>query len=150
MSEIAAAVGVAQMRRFDEIIANRQRIARLYISRLLGREDLILQTVDAQSDMSWFVFVVRLTTGWGREQRDRIIASLRRHDVGSAAYFPCIHLQPFYQEQLGFHEGAFPIAESVSQRTIALPFHTQLTEREIGFVVQTLELMLDREGLGRE
>ncbi len=149
LSELNAAVGVAQMRRLDDLIAARQRVARSYMNRLMGREELILPTVDLETAMSWFVFVVRLATGWGREERDRIIQSLHRHDVGAANYFPCIHLQPYFRELFGYSEGSFPIAESVSSRTIALPFYTQMTEREIGFVVQTLELMIEREGMGR-
>jgi perosamine synthetase len=149
LDELSAALGVAQMERLDEIIASRQRVARAYVTRLIDRSELILPTLDAESDMSWFVFVVRLTTGWGRHERDRIIASLRRHDVGAADYFPCIHLQPFYRELFGFREGSYPIAESVSHRTIALPFYSRMTDREVGFVVQTLELMLDRESLAR-
>lgn len=149
LSELNAAVGVAQMRRLDDLIAARQRVARGYMSRLMGREEIILPTVDPQTSMSWFVFVVRLAMGWGREERDRIIAALRRHDIGAADYFPCIHLQPFYRELFGYSEGAFPIAESVSSRTIALPFFSRMSDREVGFVVQTLELMIEREGLGR-
>lgn len=149
LDEVRAAIGVAQMQRFDHLIAERQRVARAYLTRLMHRSELTLPTVDEGTDMSWFVFVVRLATGWGREERDRIIASLRRHDVGAADYFPCIHLQPFYRSLFGYTEGAFPIAESVSQRTIALPFFTQMTDREIEFVAQTLELMLERESLSR-
>lgn len=150
LDEVRAAIGVAQMERLDTLIESRQRVARTYLTRLMHRAELTLPTLTEATNMSWFVFVVRLATGWGREERDRIIASLRRHDVGAADYFPCIHLQPHYRDLFGFREGAFPIAESVSQRTIALPFFTQMTDREIGFVVQTLELMLEREGLSRE
>ncbi|MBK7404438.1 MAG: DegT/DnrJ/EryC1/StrS family aminotransferase [Phycisphaerales bacterium] len=149
LDELSAALGVAQMQRLDELVAARQRVARTYLTHLLHRQELVLPTVDSQSEVSWFVFVVRLTTGWGRDERDRIIASLRRHDVGAADYFPCIHLQPFYREMFGYRDGAFPIAESVSQRTIALPFFTRMSDREISFVVQTLELMLEREKLSR-
>lgn len=149
LDELSAALGAAQMSRLDSIVEARQRVASAYMSRLMHRPEIILPTIDPASVMSWFVFVVRLATDWCREERDRIIASLRRHDVGAADYFPCIHLQPFYREMFGFREGMFPIAESVSQRTIALPFFNRLTEREIGFVVQTLELMLSREQLRR-
>jgi perosamine synthetase len=74
---------------------------------------------------------------------------MRNHDVGAADYFPCIHLQPFYRERFGYEPGMFPIAESVSQRTIALPFHNRLTHREVDLVAQTLELMISRENLSR-
>ena len=82
-------------------------------------------------------------------ERDRIIQGLRNHDVGAAPYFPCIHLQQFYREKFGFKTGQFPIAESVSQRTIAIPFYGSLTRREVDLVAQTLEVMIAREHLSR-
>lgn len=99
--------------------------------------------------MSWFVFVVRLSTGYTREERDRVIQGLRMHDIGSSDYFPCIHQQPIYQEAFGYREGAYPIAESVSGRTLALPFYGWMTSREVDLVVQTLEVMISRENLSR-
>jgi perosamine synthetase len=150
MSEINAAIGVAQMQRLDEIIEARNDAADLYIERLLDIPDLILPTVDdACTTMSWFVFVVRMAAGYTRAERDRVIAGLRMHEIGAGDYFPCIHLQPIYQQALGFPEGSFPIAESVSQRTLALPFFAGITKREVDIVAQTLELMISRENLSR-
>jgi len=149
LSEVNAAIGVAQMRRFDEILAKRQRVAQHYISRLGGNPALVVPTVGPNVVMSWFVFVVRLSTSYSGEERDAIIKGLRNHDIGASDYFPCIHLQPFYREQFHFEPGMFPIAESVSQRTLALPFHNNLTEREIEIVCQTLDVMVQRQDLRR-
>jgi len=150
MSEINAAIGVAQMQRLDEIIRARDAAADLYIERLLDIPELILPTVDDDcTTMSWFVFVVRLAAGYTRDERDRVIAGLRIHDIGAGDYFPCIHLQPIYQRALGLPEGSFPIAESVSQRTLALPFFAGITKQEVDMVAQTLELMISRENLSR-
>lgn len=148
MAEVQAAIGVGQMRRFSQIVARRQQVARAYIDRLLGHRDIVVPTVDPDTVQSWFIFVVRLTTQYSREERDRIIQGLRNHEIGCAPYFPCIHLQPPYAK-FGHGPGSFPIAESVSQRTIALPFHSKLSAREIDLVAQTLELMLSREALTR-
>lgn len=149
LDEMSAALGVGQMQRLDAIIQRRQEVAQAYIERLLDFEHLILPTVDQQTSPSWFVFVVRLDTSWSREERDRVIEQMRGHDVGAADYFPCIHLQPFYRSMFGYKEGDFPIAESVSERTIALPFSSKITERDIEVVAQTLGVMLEREGLRR-
>ena len=149
MSEVNAAIGVAQMKRLPEIIERRQRVARAYMDRLMTHSDLVLPTLSPESVMSWFVFVVRLAAGYSKDERDRVIAGMRRHDVGATDYFPCIHLQPFYREQFGFKPGDFPIAESVSQRTLAVPFYNSLTDREIDMVCQTLDLMIKRENLKR-
>ena len=149
LSEIHCALGLAQMRRLDHLLEQRQRVARLYIEKLLDHPEFILPTVDERTFMSWFVFVVRLAEHYTSEERDRVVDGLRRHDIGSAPYFPCIHTQPFYKERFGFREGMFPIAERVSQRTLALPFFNRLNERDIDFVVQTLALMASRENLKR-
>lgn len=149
MPEINAALGVAQMRRMDEIVLKRQQVADAYMKRLMANPNLVLPTICPDTVMSWFVFVVRLATGYTAAERDSIIAGMRNHDVGAADYFPCIHLQPFYREEFGFEPGMFPIAESVSQRTIALPFYNSLSQREVEIVCSTLEVMIGRENLRR-
>lgn len=149
MSELAAAVGVGQMERFDTILRRRREVAQRYMQRLMGVSDLILPTIEPNVEPSWFVFVVRLSTGYTDVERDRIVASLRRHDVGSAPYFPCIHLQPIYRHMYGYRPGMFPIAEAVSQRTLALPFYGSLSERDVHVVAHTLEVMIAREHLSR-
>lgn len=144
LSEVNAAIGVAQMRRLDEIIEARQRVASAYTRRLLGHPHLILPTVEDDVFMSWFVYVVRLSDQFTADDRDQILEGLRRHDIGAASYFPPIPLLPPYRRMFGYKPGDFPIAESVSQRTIALPFHNRLTDKEIDLVCQTLELMINR------
>lgn len=149
LSEVNAALGVAQMRRFDEILAKRRRVAERYIERLMSNPNIMLPTLTPETVMSWFVFVVRLETSYTQEERDRIIKGMRNHDIGAADYFPCIHLQPFYRERFGYKPGMFPIAEAVSTRTLALPFYNDLSDRELDLVVQTLEVMIGRENLTR-
>ncbi|MEM6750401.1 MAG: DegT/DnrJ/EryC1/StrS family aminotransferase, partial [Planctomycetota bacterium] len=151
LSEIQAAMGVAQMNRLDELLEKRRRVAQAYFRCLMGQPELILPYVQPghEDDMSWFVFVVRLGADFDAEARDRIIAGLRRHEVGSSHYFPCIHLQPFYRKRFGYKPGDFPLAEATAGRTIALPFHGLLTDREIDLVCRTLALMLQRESLSR-
>jgi perosamine synthetase len=152
LSDMNAAMGVVQMRRLPEIVEARQRVAHEYISLLLDEPHLILPTIDDETVMSWFVFVVRLTgdavTGdlGGAEgsDRDALLGYLRNHHIGCSNYFPPIHLQPFYMREHGFKRGDFPITEYVADRTIALPFHNRLTHMEIEAVAHHL-----REGIAR-
>lgn len=149
LSEIAAALGAAQMSRLDEMLAARRRVAGMYMRRMMDWDDLVLPTIEpgCEEDMSWFVFVVKLNPTYGRTERDRIITGLRRHDVGASNYFPCIHLQPFYRQTFGYNKGDFPIAESISERTIALPFFNRMDETQVELVCHTLHVMLQREQL---
>ena len=150
LDEISCALGIAQMERIDALLERRRQIAQEYITRLMDWEDLMLPNPprdDPGAAMSWFVFVVRLSDRYTHIERDRVIQGMHRHEVGASNYFPCIHLQPFYRQQFGCKKGDFPIAESVSQRTIALPFYTQMDATSMELVVQTLKVMLQREQL---
>lgn len=147
LSEIQAALGVTQMEKLHRIIQERQEVADRYIQRFMGVSDVILPNVEPGVRMSWFVFVLRLSSEYTEEERDRIIAGMHRHDVGAAPYFPCIHLQQHYRDAFGYKPGDFPVAESISQRTIALPFYTGLSARDQDFAASTFELMLQRENL---
>jgi len=144
LSDLHAALGVAQMERFDEIIEMRQRVAAVYTRTLAGNTNLILPTIGDDTVMSWYVYVVRLSAEFSQLERDEIIAGLRRHDIGASNYFPPIPLMPFYRKVFGYKPGGFPCAESVSQRTIALPFFNSLTDNEIDLVCQTLDVMIQR------
>ncbi len=147
MSEVNAALGIAQMERLDTLLARRRAVAGMYMRRLMDFNDLVLPTIEEPENASWFVFVLRLSDQFSAIERDRIITGLRRHDIGCANYFPCIHLQPYIQQMLNTHKGMCPIAESVSNRTIALPFYNQLEEAQVELICHTLKIMLDRERL---
>ncbi len=142
MTEMQAAMGAVQMQRLDEIIAQRDRVAQMYVDRLRDEPRVSVQVQPEQVRMNWFVFVVRLAEDYTREQRDAILAGLREQQIGCNNYFTPIHLQPFYVERFGFKPGDFPITEALSARTIALPFHNHLTEEEVKRTVTALLGML--------
>ncbi len=143
LSEIHAAIGEVQLSRLAEILQKRSAIAEWYTQRLGGQSDLMCPTIEPGVAMSWDGFVVRLSDRFEQSHRDEIIRGLHRHEIGAADYFqPVPHLSPIV-DRLG-DSGPYPVAESVSQRTIALPFFTTLSEREVDIVCQTLTLMMGR------
>ncbi|MCC7409423.1 MAG: DegT/DnrJ/EryC1/StrS family aminotransferase [Phycisphaeraceae bacterium] len=152
LSELACALGIAQMERLDDILDARRRVAMSYMNRIMDWQEIILPTIPAghENSMSWFVFVIRLAHEYDQAARDRIIQGLRRHEIGASNYFPCIHLQPYIRERFGCRPGDYPIAESVSGRTIALPFYNKLDETQIELICHTLKIMIQREGLLRK
>jgi perosamine synthetase len=140
LTEFAAALGVAQLERLDELLAARSRVAAAYRERLGSIEGLVLPRSDRGSERrSWFVYVVQLPEG---ADRDAAIAALRERGIESKAYLPCIHLLPFYRERFGFRGGEFPIAERAAERSVALPFFPALSEAEIERVCGVLAAAL--------
>ena len=152
ITDIQAAIGIAQLERADDLIAERARVAGLYAEALAelgaapageGESDgLVLGCVDrGEARRSWFVYVVQLPDG---TDRDGVIASLAERGIDSRAYLPCIHLMPHYRERFGFTEGQFPVAEAASRRSLALPFFTAMGEAEVNRVADALGGALGR------
>jgi perosamine synthetase len=142
MPDILAALGTSQLGRLDEFVAKRAKVAGMYSQRLREERRVGLQKIEPHVSMSWFVFVVKLADSYEAKDRDRIMAELRKRNIGCNNYFAPIHLQPFYAEKFGYKRGDFPITERVADRTFALPFHPNLSEAEVDEVVRVLRSLL--------
>ena len=135
-TDVQAAIGLAQLEKLDRILELRESAARLYgelVEDVDGVE--VPWAADADHKRSWFVYVVKLAAGLDRAA---VMSALRREGVATAEYVPCIHLQPYMREQYGFAPGLCPVAEDVSNRTLALPFFTQIETADQHRVVEVL------------
>jgi perosamine synthetase len=136
LSDIACALGIAQLERLDDMLTQRADLAALYGQALAGIEELTLPCPDENGDTrSWFVYVVQLPP---HADRDATIAALRARGIDSKPYLPAIHLMSYYRETFGHREGEFPVCEDVSRRSIALPFFPGMTEGQVGRVAEAL------------
>ncbi|NLT05995.1 MAG: DegT/DnrJ/EryC1/StrS family aminotransferase [Solirubrobacterales bacterium] len=136
LSDIACALGVAQLERLDAMLADRARIAALYDAGLGDVDGLELPCPDADGDRrSWFVYVVQVPPG---VDRDATIRALREHGIQAKPYLPAIHLMSFYRERFGHRAGEFPVCEDISARSLALPFYPELSEGEVERVVEAV------------
>ncbi len=142
LPDINCAIGVEQMRRLDEILGKRERVANLYLEHLRGDTRFTFMQTLPGVKMSWFVFVVRLNDDYTQTHRDEIQRKLTAAGIGNNNYFTPIHLQPFYRERFGYKAGDFPVTEALAARTIALPFHNHLTQAEIAHVAKTFKGLL--------
>ncbi len=142
LSELACALGVAQLERLGELLAARERVAALYAERLARIEGLELPPARRGAERrGWFVYVVRLPEGTAR---DEVIRDLADRGIESKAYLPCIHLMPHYRERFGFRGGEFPVAERESARTLALPFYPAMSEAHVDAVATALAQAVER------
>ncbi|MGH2372898.1 MAG: DegT/DnrJ/EryC1/StrS family aminotransferase [bacterium] len=135
MDELSAALGVAQMKRFSALTAKRAQIAAWYEEALAGIPGLLLPRAAPWAKVSWFVYVARTD---GEVDRDRLMAHLSGRGIPSKAYFPVVHLQPYFQRFGHYPDGSFPIAEEAGRRAIALPFFNDLTRDEIADIARAL------------
>ena len=137
LDELSAALGLSQLRRIEHLLSRRATVAARY-GELLHTVDGIspLSVVPSTTRMSWFVYVVRCDPD---VDRDRVIAHLEKQRIASRTYFYPIHLQPYYRKLFGFREGDFPVAERAAKSILELPFHSNLSNSDIEYVVAALQ-----------
>ncbi len=149
LSEMAAAMGCVQVDRLDEILEGRRAAAAMYMDRLMDCKHLVLPTLGEDELASWFVFVVRLGDLFEPGDRDDVIRRLRLRGIGCNNYFPPIHLQPYMMKQFNYRPGMFPVAERMSDRTLALPFFSTMTQSQVDQSCKALLEVLEDVQVGR-
>jgi dTDP-4-amino-4,6-dideoxygalactose transaminase len=140
LSDLACALGLAQLERLDDLLAGRARVAALYREALGAVEELSLPCSDSDGNRrGWFVFVVQLPRGI---DRDATVRALAERGVQSKPYLPAIHLMSYYRERFGHRPGEFPVCEDVAARSLALPFFPQMSEGQVARVAEALQTVL--------
>jgi dTDP-4-amino-4,6-dideoxygalactose transaminase len=130
LSDILCAVGIPQMRRLDELLATRTRIASGYSERL-AHLPVLLPRADDGDVHGWQAYVIQV------DDRDRILAELRAQGIEAQIGTYALNLLGAYRDQ-----GDFPGATRVFERALALPFHTRLSEGELDRVAAALDKLV--------
>ena len=136
MTDIQAALGASQLGRLDSYVERRNLLARRYDELLRGLP-LQLPVVLAGNRSAFHLYVVRVKSNPRGHTREQVFSELRQGDIGVNVHYMPVHLQPYYR-QLGFADGAFPVAESYASEAITLPLYPQLTEEGQDQVVSAL------------
>ena len=143
LTEMQAALGVAQLGRIDGILARREAIARRYEDLLGGDPGIQLPALEIPGQrLSWFVYVVRLM----QADRDRVMHAMADAGIATGRYFAPIHLQPAFAAWRG--PKPLPNTEQAAARTLALPFFNRITGEQIERVCSTLQQAMRAAGQG--
>lgn len=142
LDEMSAALGLEQLRRLDSLIAGRRRVAGWYGKALAPYADLVSVPRAAPGNThTWFVYVVRVDPRY----RDRLVGDLAQAGVSTKTYLPSIHLFDFYRKRFPYYQkGSFPVSETVSSSSLALPFYVQLAREEVRDIVKRMINVLTR------
>jgi dTDP-4-amino-4,6-dideoxygalactose transaminase len=139
MSDLTAALGLAQLQRLDVILERRRYAEHLYYKYVKSFEGIKDPYIGPNvTEVNWFLYVVHLGTRFSRSSRDAIVEDLRVEKVMATAYSAPLHLQRRYFE-LGYRHGDYLVTEKVADRAVALPFHTHISESQIEFIVATMK-----------
>lgn len=149
LSDINCALGLVQISRIEEFVEKRAHVAAMYNKLLSADNRIITPTEPAHARMSWFVYVIRLQNHYTITQRNTLMQKMIARGIQVNNYFTPAHLQPFMVEKFGYKEGDYPITDHICQRTVALPFHNNLSADEAKLVCSELKAALDEIDRGQ-
>jgi len=138
MTDVQAAMGVAQLRKLDRFQARRRKIVAAYNLAFQDVDALEIPVERPEVEHAWHLYVLRLRLGALRIGRDRFIDELTALNIGTSVHFIPIHLHPFYQQKYQYTPHQFPVAYQAYQRMLSLPLHPMLTDADVGDVVSAV------------
>lgn len=139
MSEVSAALALAQLERIDEILARRKRVEGWYQSQMQSFEGIKPPYLGADVDeVHWMLYVVHLGKRFTASARHQIADDLDAAGIEAAAYCHPLH-QQFHYQGLGCRRGDLPDTERIADRALALPLHGHLDEDQVRFIVRSLK-----------
>jgi UDP-4-amino-4-deoxy-L-arabinose-oxoglutarate aminotransferase len=143
MTDISAALGLSQMSRLDQFIQKRSELADRYLTKLSTIDEIIpLGQPLYPIKHAWHLFVVRLDSKKAGLSRDVFMYKMKQKNIGTGLHFFAVHLQKYYVESMGMHRGMLPNTEWNSDRICSLPLFSDMTEKDVDDVVDSIKEIL--------
>lgn len=142
LGNVAAAMGLEQLKKFARFKAARRRLANIYQHALEDVEEITRPVSRPGLDHAWHLYIIRLRLDLLNRTRDEIAHDLRRENIGTGIHFFGLHLHRYYREQLGMQPGDFPEATKASHDILSLPLFPDMTDRQVHETVTALKKVL--------
>ncbi len=142
LSDVHAAIGLAQLRRVAELTARRQAIAQAYNEAFGLLEELQVPYVGPGNEHAWHLYVLRLRPELLRVGRNQFVELLRSRGIGTSVHCIPLNKMDYYQTRYGYRSGDFPVAEDVYSRCLSLPIFPTMSSEDVAYVVDTVRALI--------
>lgn len=143
MSDIAAAMGLAQLAKAERMAQRRQDIARRYNEAFGTNPALQIPADRADCQHAWHLYILRLNLNQLAIPRAEFIERLKGHNIGSSVHFIPLHLHPYYQKTYGYTPDDFPVAYREFQRAVSLPIYSKMSDADVADVIRAVSVIVE-------
>jgi perosamine synthetase len=146
LTDIAAAIGIHQLSKAEQMRQMREKIACYYREALADVEEIELPPVDENRIHSWHLFPIKLRLEQLSIDRNEFIERLKENGVGCSVHWRPLHLHPYYQETFGWRPEDLPAATAAWERSISLPIFPGMKDEDVEHVALTVKELTARYG----
>lgn len=135
ITDFQCALGRSQLKRIGAFLKRRREIAALYNEKLSQLEEIVLPVTRPSVKSAWHIYCIRLKDA---SKRKRVFERLRDSNIGVQVHYIPVYFHPYYR-RLGYEKGMCKKAEDYYRRTMTLPIHPGMTDRDVHYVIKTLK-----------
>lgn len=136
LSDVHAAIGLAQLRRADQLMHRRGEIAKRYSHAFRGCDAFQVPYAESGIEHPWHLYVLRMKPDLLRVGRGQLVEMLRERGVGSSVHCIPLHTMHYYQRTYGYRNGDFPVAEDIYNRCFSLPIYASMSDEDVAYVIE--------------
>jgi perosamine synthetase len=142
LTDIAAAIGIEQLKKCDEFWEARERIAMNYAKAFADLKEIQVPTCRNDVQHAWHLFVIQLNLKRLKINRNQFLEALREKEIGTSVHFIPLHLHPYYRDKFGYKPEDFPNASTAFERIVSLPIYPKMTEGNVRDVIVAVRKLI--------
>lgn len=144
LTDIAAALGLGQLRKLEGFQARRSEIARRYTEAFSQFEELTVPTSRSEVEHAWHLYVLRLNPERLNVTREQFIEEMRERRIGTSVHFIPVHTHPYYRDRYDFKPEDFPVAAAEFRRIVSLPLNPRMSGRDVEDVIDAVADIIEK------
>jgi perosamine synthetase len=131
LTDVACALGLSQLKKLEENLARRRRIAARYTAAFRDLRGVVAPSVRPNVNPAWHLYPIRVNTAQLNTDRPHVFRALRGENIGVNVHYIPVHLHPYYRDRFGYKGGEYPVAEAAYDQLISLPLFHGMTDRDV-------------------
>ena len=138
LTDLAAAIGIQQLKKCDQFWQARQRIAALYTEGFQDMPEITTPALAREGQHAWHLYILQLNLERLRISRNEFVELLKQYQIGTSVHFIPLHLHPYYRETFGYRPQDLPQASAAFERIVSLPLYPKMTEAQVQHVISAV------------
>jgi dTDP-4-amino-4,6-dideoxygalactose transaminase len=143
MTDVAAAMGLAQLRKAERMWRRRQEIAERYTAAFSARPEFETPHDRPDCQHAWHLYMLRLHLQHLRIDRAQFMEELRARKIGGSVHFIPLHLHPYYRSTYGYRPEDYPVALREYRRELSLPIYSKMSDEDVQGVIDAVTEIAD-------
>ncbi len=138
LTDLAAAIGIQQLKKCDQFWQARRHIAALYTEGFQDMPEITTPALAREGQHAWHLYILQLNLERLRISRNEFVELLKQYQIGTSVHFIPLHLHPYYRETFGYRPQDLPQASAAFERIVSLPLYPKMTEAQVQHVISAV------------